>query len=157
MKDIKGYEGLYAITSCGRVWSYRRNKFLKPLDVGQGYLQVALYKENKAERKRVHRLVAEAYLPNPENLPEVDHVVPVSKGGRNNVQNLHWISKENNLKKAKCKKIRCIETGEIFESVNAAAKKVDVGASAMSMHLHGHNKSCGGYHFEFVMEGQICD
>ena len=45
MKDIKGYEGLYAITSCGKVWSYRSKKFLKPAKHQNGYLKVVLYKD----------------------------------------------------------------------------------------------------------------
>ena len=45
MRDIKGYEGLYAITSCGKVWSYRSKKFLKPYDNGFGYLYVNLNKD----------------------------------------------------------------------------------------------------------------
>ena len=46
MKDIKNYEGLYAITMTGRVWSYRRKMFLKAVDNGRGYLSVKLYKLN---------------------------------------------------------------------------------------------------------------
>ena len=73
MKDIKGYEGLYAVTSCGRVWSYRRNKFLAPATIKSGYNYVNLYKDGKKKFCRVHRLVAEAYIPNPDNLPQVNH------------------------------------------------------------------------------------
>ena len=47
MKDIKGYEGLYAVTSCGKVWSYRSNKFLKTEITTNGYLRVALVKKQK--------------------------------------------------------------------------------------------------------------
>ena len=66
MKDIKGYEGLYAITSCGKVWSYRRKKFLKLRADQDGYLLVNLYNKGKPKGCLVHRLVAEAYIPNPE-------------------------------------------------------------------------------------------
>ena len=52
MRDIKGYEGIYAITSCGKVWSYRSNKFLKPRVMGGGYLGVMLsYKNQQKEYK----------------------------------------------------------------------------------------------------------
>ena len=74
MKDIIGYEGLYSITSCGKVWSYKNKKFLKPLSNGKGYLFVRLCKNGKIENKRIHRLVAEAYLPNPNNYDTVDHI-----------------------------------------------------------------------------------
>ena len=72
MKDIKDYEGLYAITEDGRIWSYRSNRFLKPY-VRKGYLRVKLYINGVEKDFSIHRLVAFAYLPNPDNLPEVNH------------------------------------------------------------------------------------
>ena len=74
MKDIKNYEGLYAITSCGKVWSYRSKKFLKPGPAKNGYLQVGLIKDKETKRVLIHRLVAEAYLDNPNNYETVDHI-----------------------------------------------------------------------------------
>lgn len=50
------------------------------------------------------------------------------------------------------KKVKCIETGEIFDSVKAAAESVGRKTSTMSRHLHGNTKFCGGYHFEFYIE-----
>ena len=47
MRDVVGYEGLYAVTSCGRVWSYKRNRFMTPLDAGYGYMVVCLRKDGK--------------------------------------------------------------------------------------------------------------
>ena len=73
MKDIVGYEGEYAITRDGKVWSYKRNKFLKCSDNGKGYYQINLYKNGKGKNYLIHRLVAEAYIPNPEGLPQVNH------------------------------------------------------------------------------------
>ena len=89
MKDIKGYEGLYGITSCGKVWSYRRKKFLTPGDDGRGgYLYVALIRDGEKKWYRVHRLVAEAYIPNTDNLPQVNHR---DENKTNNcLQNLEW-------------------------------------------------------------------
>lgn len=88
MKDVVGYEGLYAVTSCGKVWSYKRKKFLKPSDNGNGYLFVVLSKDNKRKQYYVHRLVAEAYLPNIENLPQINHK---DENKTNNcLQNLEW-------------------------------------------------------------------
>lgn len=74
MKDVVGYEGLYAVTSCGKVWSYKRQKFLSPGFNHRGYLQVILYKDGKSKSFRIHKLVAEAYIPNPQNLETVDHI-----------------------------------------------------------------------------------
>lgn len=68
MKYIPGYEGLYAATSCGKVFSYRKKKFLSPRKNNSGYLRVALYKDGKVKDFLVHRLIAATYLENPENL-----------------------------------------------------------------------------------------
>lgn len=94
MKDIKGYEGLYAITSCGKVWSYISNKFLKQKIDKDGYCTVNLYKDKKRKTKKIHRLVAEAYLENPNNLPEVNHKDEIKTN--NSIQNLEWCSTKYN-------------------------------------------------------------
>ena len=97
MKDIKNYEGLYAITSCGKVWSYKYKKFLKPVISNRGYLIVALYKDGQYKWYSVHRLLAEAYIPNPDNLPEVDHID--SDKTHNYLNNLQWITHKDNVRK----------------------------------------------------------
>ena len=86
MKDIKGYEGLYAITSCGKVRSYRRKKFLCPNTSVDGYVRVGLHKNGKTKTIEIHRLVAEAYIPNPEGLPQVNH--KNENPSDNNLENL---------------------------------------------------------------------
>lgn len=88
MKDVKGYEGLYAITSCGKVWSYKNKKFLKPGIYKKGYLYVNLWKDGGFKTKQIHRLVAEAYIPNPDNLPQVNH--KDENKANNCLQNLEW-------------------------------------------------------------------
>lgn len=97
MKDIKGYEGLYAITSCGKVWSYRAKKFMKPPLNWKGYLKVNLNKDGKIKNFAVHRLVAQAYIPNPDNLETVDHIDGVKT--HNWVNNLQWLSRGDNVRK----------------------------------------------------------
>ena len=57
MKDVVGYEGLYAVTSCGKVWSYKSERFLKPWKRKDGYLQVGLHKDGEKKIYLVHRLV----------------------------------------------------------------------------------------------------
>ena len=57
MKDVVGYEGLYAVTSCGKVYSYKSKKFLKPLKDKDGYLQVNLHKDGEQKTYKIHRLV----------------------------------------------------------------------------------------------------
>lgn len=93
MKDVVGYEGLYAVTSCGKVWSYKQKKFLTPVMM-YGYPRVGLWKDGKVKREFVHRLVAMAYIPNPENLPQVNH----KDENRANccLQNLEWCDAKYN-------------------------------------------------------------
>lgn len=97
MNDIKGYEGHYAITSCGKVWSYKSNQFLtssKNQKGPYGYTCVYLTKNSKRKKFYVHRLVAQAYLPNPSNLPEVNHVD--ENKDNNALPNLEWCTKQYN-------------------------------------------------------------
>ena len=100
MKDIKGYEGLYAVTSCGKVWSYINEKFLVPDISNSGYLRVSLYKEGKFKKYYIHRLVAEAYIPNPDNLTQVNHR---DENKTNNcLQNLEWCDAKYNINYGTC-------------------------------------------------------
>ena len=98
MKDVVGYENLYAVTSCGRIWSYKYKKFLTPEDNGHGYLRVTLCKDGKVKKYMIHRLVADAYIPNPNNLPQVDHID--NDKTHNYVNNLQWITGRNNVRKS---------------------------------------------------------
>lgn len=96
MKDIPGYEGLYAVTSDGQVWSYRRNIFLRPA-MRKGYLAVHLRKNGKGKSYYIHRLVGLVFIPNPQNLETIDHI----DGNKlnNNADNLQWLSRTNNIRK----------------------------------------------------------
>lgn len=103
-KDIKGYEGLYQVSNKGRVKSLSRvasngrriaERILKPYKNRGGYLQVNFYKDGKLINHYIHRLVATAFIPNPENKPEVNHVNENKEN--NNANNLEWATrKENN-------------------------------------------------------------
>ncbi len=100
-KDIKqffGFERLYQISNKGRVLSVRRQKLLKPYKNNKGYLVVKLCKEYQEEAMRVHRLVAIAFIPNPENKPQVNH----KDGNKQNncAENLEWCDNSHNQKHA---------------------------------------------------------
>ena len=89
----QNYEGYY-ICPCGRVYSYKQNKFLKSHPNNRGYELVTLRQNNKSIYKTIHRLVAEAYLENPENKPQVDHIDGNNKN--NKLSNLRWATAYEN-------------------------------------------------------------
>lgn len=101
-KDIKGYEGFYKISSFGNVYSMiqnasRRKGNLKPYENENGYMKVNLYDKNRrCKKKYVHRLVAEAFILNPENKPNINHIDCNVKN--NHVSNLEWCTQKENVK-----------------------------------------------------------
>ena len=115
-KDIKGYEGIYQVSNLGRVKSLDRidsnnhplkGVILKPYISNSGYLLVGLYRQQKRDRKLLHRLVAEAFIPNPDNKPEIDHMntdktdntVCLDEDGSVNYDktNLRWTTRKENI------------------------------------------------------------
>lgn len=109
-KDIKGYEGLYQISNKGRVKSLAKEiitnngysvctkkygeKILKPQHNQKGYQQIGLHCDGKTSRKMIHRLVAEAFIPNPYNLPQVNHKDECKDN--NVVENLEYCTNDYN-------------------------------------------------------------
>lgn len=86
-KDIEGYEGLYQVSNMGRVKSLKNDIILKPY-ILRGYEKVLLYKNKKRKHFQIHRLVAMAFIPNPDNKPQVNHK---DENKTNNcVDNLEW-------------------------------------------------------------------
>ena len=148
MKDIKGYEGLYGITSCGKVWSYKRKKFLTPVVNNKGYLYVTLWKDGEKKMYRLHRLVAEAYLPNPSNLPDVDHID--NDKTHNYVNNLQWITHRDNVRKSCNKPI--LQFSLDGEFIREWPSTIDVGREVKShicQCLKGRHKTALGYIWKY--------
>ena len=94
-KNVIGYEGLYEVSNKGNVRNVRRNTLLKLSKNYYGYIQVWLYKNGIRTGFKVHRLVAQAFIPNPDNLPQINHK---DEDKLNNcVENLEWCSNEYNV------------------------------------------------------------
>ena len=164
-RDIKGYEGLYQVSNLGRVRSLncRGHKgcigILTPRLDGKGYEMVALYKEGKARNTKVHRLVAQAFIPNPNNYPQVNH--KDENKTNNDVKNLEWCTNEYNhnygtrnerVAKSLSKKVICITTGEIFNSMREACRKYKIHTGSMTEKKKKKKKTAGGYKWEYFKE-----
>lgn len=105
-KAVIGYEGLYEVSDCGRVKAldryvmnngglqHRSERILKPTRVQGGYQQVILCKDGTTKPFRVHRLVAQAFIPNPENKPFIDHIDTITSN--NHASNLRWVTRSEN-------------------------------------------------------------
>ena len=152
MKDIKGYEGIYKISEDGRVWSCYYKKFLSPFDNGHGYLYVVLNKDYNKVKARIHRLVAEAYVPNPKNLPFVVH-----KDGNklnNSADNLEWAEKQLVLPNRTWSnapiQVLCVETKIIYPTVQEAAESVHISRQCIYNVLKGKQKTAGGFHWAAI-------
>lgn len=133
----------------GKIRNRKRNKLLKTRVDKNGYVLVDLWKNNQGMTTRVHRVVAETWILNPDNLPEVDHM---DKNRQNNsVENLRWVSRQTNVHESnRSKRVKCVETGTIYNSTRQAEVETGVNHGNISQCCLGKRKTAGGYHWEFV-------
>ena len=95
-KDVVGYEGLYEVSSEGEVRNFKTKLVRKPFKHRGKWLKVTLFKNNTGRHWRIHRLVATAFIPNPLNKPEINHINLQKDDNR--VANLEWVTGEENRK-----------------------------------------------------------
>lgn len=176
-KDIAGFEGLYKISSLGRVVSVARlgnrgGGVIKPTANHAGYLRVGLHKNNKRQMYRVHRLVAEAFLPNPDKKPQINHKNGVKADNRAN--NLEWVTVSENLrhsynklkrtkstlgrfgaKNPSSKPVAQIKSGSIvatFSAAKEAERKTGIHQGNISKCARGNTRSAGGFQWEYIKQ-----
>ena len=157
MTDIKGYENLYAITEDGKVFSHRSKLFLKPRNNRYGYCEVKLWKNRKVSTKLIHRLVAEAFIPNPNNYSQVNH--KDENKNNNSVDNLEWCTSKYNMNYGtvqerinshKLKKVKCLETGIIYNSATECSQKLNLRKDSLTQVCRGERKSLHNLHFIYT-------
>lgn len=169
-KDVgDNYE--YEVSNTGRV-RRKGSSIDKASRDRKGYPVVNLYRDGNGSTKSIHRLVAQAFVPNPDNKPDVNH-----KDGdkhNNSVDNLEWVTKSENMKHAyqtglakphasygmlgkknpnagrKGKPVRLIETGDEFDSIKDCAIAIDGDDRRICDCLSGKQRMYKGYHFEYI-------
>ena len=197
-KDVKGFEGLYQVSNFGRVKSldkviknqYNINtgtftneriihgKILTPhYSNGTGYYQVTLSgQKHKTKQANIHKLVAEAFLPNPDKLPVINHIDENKLN--NNVNNLEWCTQKHNINHSnklhpgriseyntnnpkRSYKVLCVETGKIYPSASEAARQTGLSQGTISNVCRGAKvkdsrgnyytvQTTGGYHWKYI-------
>lgn len=183
-KDISEYVGYYQVSNFGNVRSvdrvitdcngktyFKHGKNMKFGNNGVGYMFVALCKFGKYKLVTVHRLVATAFIPNPDNLPVINHI----DGNKlnNNVDNLEWCTTKENIHHAirsglvgkvskesrkhageinsykQGKRVLCTTTGEVFQSMKIASTTLNIPLSCVSRSVYRNRPYCG-YKFELL-------
>jgi len=160
-KEIPGYEGLYLVSSDGDIValpkkSRTKSRLMKPCLRGRDYLKyqcIRLTKDGKGKIHSVHRLVAEAFLPNPEGLPEVNHK---DRNPMNNrVDNLEWCTRQYNIEYSKNKAVLQITGGAVvntYDSITHASDITGINRRSISNALTGWAATAGGYQWKYATE-----
>ena len=160
-REVQGYEGLYEVSIFGRVKSveridssghHRKEKILKPKKTKCGYLLVVLSKELKHKCFLVHILVAQAFIPNPDNLPVVNHINEIKTDNR--VTNLEWCTQRYNIRYSQAKPVnQYSKDGEFirrWDCINEIQYQTGFKSSFISACCKGRYKLAYGYIWRYA-------
>ena len=174
-RPVKDYERYY-ISDLGRVINTETGKFLKMTQKANGYFSVMFCVNGTQKRFLVHRLVAQAFIDNPNNYDTVDHINGIKTDNR--MENLQWLSRSENSKKFHqkekteeqkehyktvgkenlkratevCKKpVICVETGKIYESTHQAERELNIYRGCVGKVCRGKQEQIHGLHFEYLL------
>lgn len=173
---IPGHSYGYMVSNFGRVLSFKRSVEIRPFVSRNGYLTVTLREGQKRCNELVHRLVARAFVPNEDGLPEVNHIDGDKTNNR--ADNLEWCTRKQNMEHAAAsgllftpkrmahlddmtriaansnKKPVIRSDGEYFDSVHDAARAIGASASNVSAVCRGKYKSCEGFTFRYATDDE---
>lgn len=159
-RPVRGFENCYEVNRKGEVRSRKTGhcRILKPrLNSKTGYSFVNLYNGGASETKTLHRIVAEAFIPNPDGLQYVNHINEDKTDNR--VENLEWCNQQYNVNYSKAKRFKPValytvdgEKIATFVSEKAAAEVLGVGKSCVFQALSGLQHTCAGFVVEYETE-----
>lgn len=173
-KDVIGFEGLYIVNKHGEIRSVDhyvkcntgrrlvKGKTIKPCDRGNGYPFVTMGKNGKQYNMSIHRVVAMAFLPNPENLPEVNH--KDTNSFNFDLDNLEWCDRKYNNNYAnrayksgekRRRRVEQIKDGfviRVWNSLSEIGKECKLSIGNISECCNGRRNSVGGYNWRFKEE-----
>lgn len=165
-KDIKGYEGFYKASNLGHIFSVKRNIILKGGINSDGYYTVMLFKNGIGKSYKVHRLIAETFIFNKKNLPQINHI----NGNKidNRVENLEFVTSKENIKHAWEHKLakgkygkygnRAVKIIQLdlnnkeikkYNSIMEAEKQTNISHTAISNCLKNLSKTSGGFKWKY--------
>ena len=165
-KPIDGFKG-YKISNDGFVYSEKTNRVLNKINNSSGYYHICLINNGKMQYQLLHRLIAQAFIPNPHNKPFINHIDGDKKN--NKIDNLEWVTNKENIRhafeiglmngKPSTRKKQIIQidkkTNKVICEYNSqleASKKLNIHPGSLSQCLNGKYKTAGGYIWKYKEE-----